>query len=99
MTLGEIIINCSDYPEFSFVYAKMKHGRFFKDAEAIVLELDENEMERKTTEIAEQKCPGYVYFLEMFIIQEMFGDFKELTEYSSDEKKIERIIYYAEFDA
>ena len=99
MTLGEIIINCSDYNEISFVYAKKQNDKFLINSEAIVLVLDENEMETNTTEIARQKCPGFDYFLEIFIIQEILDDLKELIEYKSNEKKIERVIYYAENDA
>ena len=99
MTLSEIIINCETYNEFSFVYAKRQSDKFSANSEAIVLELDDSEMETNTTEIARQKCPGYDYFLEIFIIQDMFRDLKELVEYNLDVKKIERIIYYAENDA
>lgn len=99
MTVGEVIINCEVYKQFSFVYAKRQSDKFSANSEAIVLELDESEMQITTTEIARQKCPGYDYFLEIFIIQDMFRDLKESMEYKSDEKKIERIIYYAENDA
>ena len=99
MTLSEIIINCENFNEFSFVYAKRLNDKFIANSEAIVLELDESEMQTNTAEIARKKCPGYDYFLEVFIIQDMFKDLKELEGYKLDEKKIERIIYYAENDA
>lgn len=99
MTVSEIIINCEIYNEFSFVYAKRQNDKFSADSDAIVLELDESEMQTSTTEIARQRCPGYDYFLEIFIVQNMFRDLKESVEYESNEKKIERIIYYAENDA
>ena len=99
MTLGNIILDCKNYNESSLVYAKKQNDKFLTNSEAIVLVLDENEMETNTLEISKQKCPGFDYFLEMFIIQEMFSDLKELTEYKPDEMKVERIIYYAENDA
>jgi hypothetical protein len=99
MTLGEIIINCSDYSELSIVYSKKQNDKFLTNSEAIVLLLDENEMETNTTEIARQKCPDFDYFLEIFIIQEIRGDLKDLIEYKANEKKIERVIYYTENDA
>jgi hypothetical protein len=99
MTLSEIIINCETYNEFSFVYAKKLNDRFYINSEAVVLELDESEMETNTSEIARQKCPGFDYFLEIFIIQDIYEDLKKMDDYKLDEKLIERIIYYAENDA
>ena len=99
MTLSEIIINCETYDEFSFVYAKRHNDKFLANSEAVVIELDESEMQTNTAEIAKEKCPGYDYFLEVFIIQDMFKDLKELEGYKLDEKKIERVIYNAENDA
>lgn len=99
MTLSEVIINCETYNEFSFVYAKKRNDRFYANSEAVVLELDESEMETNTSEIARQKCPGFDYFLEIFIIQDMYKDLKKIDDYKLDEKIIERIIYYAENDA
>ena len=99
MTLSDIINNCEAYNEFSYVFAKRKSDKFSANSEAVVIEIDDSELETNTTEIARQKCPGYDYFLEVFIIQEMYRELKELVEYRLNEKKIERIIYYAENDA
>ena len=100
MTLSEVIINCESYNEFSFVYSKKLNDRFYTNSEAVILELDESEMETNTSEIARQKCPGFDYFLEIFIIQDMYKDLKKMDDYKLDEKLIfERIIYYAENDA
>ena len=99
MTLNEIIINCETYDEFSFVYAKRLNDKFLANSEAIVLTLDESEIQTNTAEIARQKCPDFDYFLEVFIIEDIFKDLKELEGYKLDEKKIESVIYYAENDA
>jgi hypothetical protein len=99
MTLSEVIINCETYNEFSFVYAKKINDRFYTNSEAVVLELNESEMETNTSEIARQKCPGFDYLLEIFIIQDMYKGLKIMDDYKLDEKLIERIIYYAENDA
>lgn len=99
MNLREIILNCQDHEEMSFVYAKKNNDKFQPNSEALILQLDESEIEISTIEIAKKKCPEFTYFLEMFLIQELFIDLKELKEYKSDEKKVERIIYYAENDA
>jgi hypothetical protein len=87
------------YEEFSFVYARRQGEDFSVDSDAIVLDLDENELQMNAAEIAKVKCPGYDYFLEVFLIQEMFRELRETPECDSDEKKVQRIIYYAENDA
>ena len=53
----------------------------------------------KFNEISDLKCPDYEYFLEMLILQDFYNDIEQIDDYKSDEKKVERIIYYAEFNA
>lgn len=99
MTLKEIIASCENYDEFSIVYARKTNAKFEKNSEAVVLVLTEEEMCKKTTEVSIEKCPGFDYFLEMFLIQEMFVELKEHEAWSDDSKKVDRIIQYAENDS
>ncbi|OXG05873.1 hypothetical protein BC749_1217 [Flavobacterium araucananum] len=103
MILSQAIINCMDYKdteEFMYsIYAKRRNGKFQPDSEALVLKLTVEEMEIKSTELAEEKCPGFDYFLEIFVLKDFYEDLLKLEEFKSDAKKVERIIYYAEFDA
>lgn len=103
MILSQAIINCIDYKdteEFMYsIYAKRINGKFQPDSEALVLKLTVEEMEMKSIELAEEKCPGFDYFLELFVLKDFYEDLLKLEEFKSNIKKVERIIYYAEFDA
>ena len=103
MKLTEVILQCDQYldsEEFIFtVFAKRLNGKFEPFSEAQVLQLTLDEMEMKLIDIANLKCPGYDYFLEMNILQDIFNDIKNVDEYRSDSEKVKRLIYYAEFDA
>ncbi len=70
MDLKRVITNSSDMNEDLVVYAKKIDGRFLSSSEAVLLELTEEEQDLKTNEIADKKCPGFSYFLEMFIIKD-----------------------------
>lgn len=103
MILSEAIINCKDYEDTEetmySIYAKRVNGKFQPDSEALILELTLEEMEMTLSEIAKEKCSGFEYFLEMFVLKDFYEDLVRLEEFKSDTKKVERIIYYAEFDA
>ena len=103
MNLREVILNCDQYADseelMHMVFAKRTNDAFEHLAEAKVLTLTLEEMEMKLTDIQSSKCPGYDYFLEMYIIQDFFADIKGLEAFKSDDEKVNRIIYYAEFDA
>lgn len=103
MLLKEAILNCEKYEDkeevLHTIYAKRIDGSFHSISDAVVLKLTTVEMEMDLKEITNLKCPGFEYFLEMFILQDFYNDLKQIDEYKSDEKKVERIIYYAEFNA
>jgi DNA topoisomerase IA len=103
MLLKEAILNYKNYEDtedvLHTIYAKRISGRFQSISDAVVLELTTEEMEMNLKEIANLKCPDYEYFLEMYILQDFYNDLEQIDEYKSNEKKVERIIYYAEFDA
>lgn len=85
--------------EDAVVYAKKIEGEFKSSSEAIFLELTDEEQELLPSEIARLKCPGFDYFLEVFLIKELIEDL--LHQYSewNLNQKVDRVIYYAEFDA
>lgn len=103
LKLSEIILNCLKYEEneglIDFVFVKKVDGKIKANSEAIILSLTEDDADMNIKDIIATKCPGYDYFLELFIIQEVFEDIQHQEEYKLDEEKIKRIIYYAEFDA
>ena len=58
------------------------------------------EMENlKLQELTEKYCTNFDYFLEMFVLQDFYNDLTQMEEYKSDDKKVERLIYYAKNDA
>tara|TARA_R110000868_G_scaffold194459_3_gene439885 strand:+ start:2073 stop:2384 length:312 start_codon:yes stop_codon:yes gene_type:complete len=103
MTLSEAILNYKDYEDIEenifSIYAKRINGKFQPHSNAVVLKLTLEEMEMKVSEISEMKCPEFDYFLEMFVLRDIYEDLLSVEEFKLDSKKVERIIYYAEFDA
>lgn len=103
MNLKDVILNCNQYEdsdEFVYmVFAKKLNDKFESHSEATVLRLTFEEMEMNLKDIQNSKCPGFEYFLEMNLIQDLYEDIRLLEEYKSDDEKVKRIIYYAEFDS
>jgi len=103
MILSKAILNCKNYEDteeiIHSIFAKRIDGKFRPASEALVLELTLEEAEFNWTEIAKIKCPGFEYFLEIFLLQDFYDDLLELEEFKSDYKKVDRIIRYVEFDA
>lgn len=103
MTLKNILLNSNEY-EISvdgvlIVFAKKINNRFEAYSEAVILNLTFEQAEMNLVELQNVKCPGFDYFLELDLIQEIYTGISTLEEYKSDEEKVKRIIYYAEFDA
>ena len=99
MDLRKVITDSSDLNDDLVVYAKKIDGRFLSSSEAVLLQLTEEEQGLRTNEIADRKCPGFSYFLEMFLIKEMIEDLQNVEPIGDIEQKIETVIHYAEFDA
>tara|TARA_R110000744_G_scaffold379778_2_gene498712 strand:+ start:730 stop:1026 length:297 start_codon:yes stop_codon:yes gene_type:complete len=98
MNLIELITNIEKFDEESALYVKRINGEFSYESEVTIPELTEEELEWKTNEVSDRKCPGFEYFMEIFLIKEFIEDLEE-QEYPTLEKKCKRLIYYAEFDA
>jgi len=98
-TLKDIIINISSFNDEGLVFVKKTDGKFTSISEAVVVDLSGGEVELKTFEISELKCPGFEYFLDVFIIKDMINDFKSTSNAVDLNKRVERIIDYAEYDA
>ena len=103
MNLTDVILNCNQYEDsdefMHMVFAKKQNDKFKSYSEAMVLRLTLDEMEMKLIDIRNSKCPGFEYFLEINIIQDFYADIRTMEEYKTDDEKVKRIIYYAEFDA
>jgi hypothetical protein len=94
-TIREIIERIDEYSDYSTLYAKKIDGQFRSNSEFVVLELTEDEMSLPTKDISQQKCPGFEYFLEVFLIKDMLD---EAAEGHDMNKTIEIIVHYAEYD-
>ena len=99
MNLRDVIIAGSTINENLVLYAKRIDGQLLPSSEAILLELTEEEQDMKTEEVANRKCPGFSYCMEMFLVQDLMQDLDTLTEKMDTDKKIDRVIYYIEHDA
>lgn len=99
MTLGEVITNIDKQNEEAVIFAKRVDGNFLSSSEAVLIELDDEEQDLRTKEIADKHCPGFDYFLEVYLVKDMAGDLKNAAGFKSLEQQIDRIIHYAEFDA
>ena len=99
MTIQDVISNIDELNEDAVIYAKKVDSKFHSHSEVVLLELSEEDLELPTKEVAEKHCPGYDYFLEGFMVKEMVQDMRLVPEYETLEKQVDRIIYYAEFDA
>ena len=97
MNIGEVISKISELDsldDYLVIFAKRIDGKFTRLSEAVLLELTEEEMDLKISETINRYCPGFDYFIEVLVVEDMI-----LDKSSSIEQKIERVIYYAEFDA
>jgi len=97
MKLIEFLQNTEKIEEESVLYVKRIDGQFLPESEITILNLTEEELEWKTYEVTEKKCPGFEYFMESFLIKEFMEDIS--SQYPTIEKKCNRLIHYVEFDA
>ena len=98
MKLIELLTDIDKIDEESVLYVKRIDGQFSSESEVTLLNLTEEELEWKTFEVTEKKCPGFEYFMEVFLIKEFMQDIVN-QEHPTLEKKCKRLIHYVEFDA
>ena len=97
--LKDVLTNIATFKEEAPIFVLRIEGDFRPDSEAVVLELAEEEADLRTDEIAALKCPGFDYFLDVFIVQEMVADFENASRPVPFDERINTIINYAEYDA
>ncbi|MGI4835047.1 MAG: hypothetical protein ACRYFK_16465 [Janthinobacterium lividum] len=70
MTIQEVISNLNDISENATVFAKSIDGEFRAVSPVALVRLSDDEKSLPTNQISELKCPGYEYFMEVFLIKE-----------------------------
>lgn len=99
MQLIDVLKNLDQFSEDAVLYAKRINEQFALESDAVALDLTEEELEWKIDKVTEKKCPGFVYFREMYFIKEFMNEIPLDTQYSSFESKSLRLIHYVHFDA
>jgi hypothetical protein len=101
MNLREVIQNIGSFDEEGSIFALKFNGKYSASSEAEVLEMSDDELQLPTAEVAEQRCPGKSYFLEVFLVKEFLEDWA--TNHNGKQPSIEEacdcLIYYAENDS
>jgi hypothetical protein len=99
MTIAELIAGIEDINEDAIIFAKRVNGTFLASSETFLVELVEDEEDLPTAEMANKYCPGFDYFLEVFLVKDLVLDFSGAVGYKASSQLVERIIYYAQNDA
>ncbi|ANE51004.1 hypothetical protein [Flavisolibacter tropicus] len=99
MTIREVISNIDNQSEEAVIFAKKENGKFLPSSEVVVVELTDEEQETPLEELAEKYCPGFDYFLEVYLVKDLVGALSNTVGYNSLQQQIDRIINYAESDA
>lgn len=99
MTISEIISDIDNQSEEAIIFAKRENGTFLPSSEVVLVELTPEEQDAPTGELIERYCPGFDYFLEVFLVKDLVGALSNTVGYKSLQQQIERIINYAEADA
>jgi hypothetical protein len=99
MNVRDVILASPTIDEDLVLYAKRTNGKLLPSSEAVLLKLTDEEQDMQTVEVADRKCPGFSYCMEIFLIQEMMQDLDGLPEQMDSDRKVDRVIYYIEYDA
>lgn len=101
MVLHQAIANISTLSEKATLFAERMNGAFTPESRVVLLELSDEELDLSVHDLAQKYTPGFEYFLEVFIAQEIIEDWQDnhKGQVLSLEACLESIIYYAENDA
>ncbi len=97
-TIQDIIADTSLFNDSDVIYAKKIDGKFDKLSEVSILELTEEEMDMSISETIKLKCPGFEYFLQANILNNLVYDLEGEKPALDLDKIIDSVIHYVEFD-
>lgn len=98
MILSEYIENIHNVNnEYSLLFVKKINGQFLRDSEITIIDISDEKNNIMANRIEALKSLGFDYFLETFLIKEIFEDLS--ANFSDADQIINHIISYAENDA
>ena len=101
MKLFEVIKAIDTFDDEGTIFVQKIDGSYRPKSEAVVIEMTDEELEMKTSEVAKTRCPDKSYFLEVFIVQEVLEGWA--SNHGGKQPNIEQtcqcLIHYAEHDA
>ena len=101
MKLFEVILAIDTFDDEGTIFAQKIDGSYHSKSEAVVIEMTDEELQMKTSEVAKARCPGKSYFLEVFVVQEVLEGW--VSNHGGKQPNIEQachcLIHYAEHDA
>ena len=77
---------------------KKENDKIYINSEAVILEINGNEKQIQTNDIAIQKCPRYDYFQKILSYKKCIRT-KKMDDYKLNETLIKQIFFYAKNDA
>jgi hypothetical protein len=95
-TIGALISQIGDLNQEAVIYAKKQNGRFLSSSEAVLIELRDEDDDLSPREIASKYCPGFDYFLEVFLVIDVMEELDQTAGYKPLTQQVDRVIQYAE---
>ena len=97
-TIKDIIVDTSLFNDEDVIYAKKIDGKFNNLSEVLILRLTDEEMSMSISETIKSKCPGFDYFLQANILNDLMYDLEAEKPALDLDKIIQSVIHYVEFD-
>lgn len=98
LTIKDIIADTDLFQDDDIIYAKRIDGKFLKDSPVAILDLTEEEKNISIAETIETKCPGFDYFLEARILNDLMYDLETQKPALDLDEMIESIIQYVDYN-
>ena len=101
MKLFEVIKSIGTFDDEGTIFVQKINGYYHPKSEAVVIEMTDEELEMKTSEVAKIRCPGKSYFLEVFIVREILDGWASSHDgkQPNTDQACQFLIHYADHDA
>jgi hypothetical protein len=100
MTLHEAIASLAVLPEDAVILAQRIGGAFDPRSPAVLLTLNDNELDQPIREVARRRAPGFDYFLEVLVAREALEGWLKRRKAPVEPPEATRVvIHYATYDA